>query len=57
MSLAAASTSRLLVNSTVTRERPSSLADSMKRMPSMPAMRSSMRRVIWVSTTPAEAPG
>ena len=57
MSLAAASTSRSTSNSTVIRERPSSLRDSMNRMPSTPAIRSSTISVIRVSTTFAAAPG
>ena len=56
MSLAAASTSRPIVNSMVMSLTPSRLDDSMYSMPSTPAMRSSMISVIRVSTTDAAAP-
>ena len=56
MSLAALSTSRSMLNSMLMRERPSSLVDSTVRMPSTPAMRSSMTWVMRVSTTAAAAP-
>ena len=56
MSLAAPSMSRPGSNSTVTRLRPSSELLVMKRMPSTPAIRSSMISVMRVSTIAAEAP-
>jgi hypothetical protein len=57
MSSAAASRSRDRANSTVTRERPSSLDEEIVRIPSTPTMRSSIICVMRVSTTAAEAPG
>ena len=56
-SLAAASMSRLRLNSMVTSERPLRLCDWMVRMPSIPASPSSRIWVTRVSTTAAEAPG
>ncbi len=56
-SLAAPSMSRSMANSMVIADRPSSLTDSMVRIPSTPEIRSSMSCVIRVSTTLAEAPG
>ncbi len=56
MSLAAESTLRPTLNSTVMSLRPSWLEDSMYSMPSTPAMRSSRTSVMRVSTTEAAAP-
>ncbi len=56
ISLAAPSTSRSMLNSTVIRERPSMLDDAMVLMPSTPAMLSSINSVMRVSTTLAAAP-
>ena len=55
-SLVAASMSRSTSNSMRMLERSSSLSDSSFRIPSMPAIRSSMAWVILFSTTAAEAP-
>ena len=56
-SFAAPSMSRSMSNSMVIFERPSSLTDSMVRIPSTPETRSSMSWVMRVSTTLAAAPG
>ena len=56
-SLAAASMSRLRLNSMVTSERPLRLLDWMVLMPSMPDRPSSRIWVMRVSTTAADAPG
>ena len=56
-SLAAASMSRVMLNSRVTSERPLRLRDWIMRIPSMPANASSSTWVMRVSTTAAEAPG
>ena len=56
-SFAAASMSRLRLNSMVTSERPLRLLDWIVRMPSIPASASSRIWVMRVSTTAADAPG